>query len=249
VLSTLFKARIVLPSNLLVRSISSGSTCGFPPRLATASLASAIRTSTSIPSSAAATSFIICRFSTVFAWCRPGVSISTTCPSCRVTIPWMRLRVVWGFEVTIAIFCPTSRFTSVDFPAFGRPTMATNPARYPRFSFLSFTLCSLTLSSTRAHCGAGKLLHLHAQHLPLVGFQHLKPVSLKVKLVARRRHLSAYVAQQAGNRRHGFIGGFSEVHSQHLLNVLDAGASAHHHRTGSVAPPLPLVVRCFLAPF
>src|SRR6267154_2815963 len=39
----------------------------------------------------------------------------------------MRFRVVCGFEVTIAIFCPTSRFTSVLFPAFGRPTIATNP--------------------------------------------------------------------------------------------------------------------------
>src|SRR5713226_10062867 len=46
----------------------------------------------------------------------------------------MRLRVVWGFEVTIATFCPTSLFTSVDFPAFGRPTMATNPERKLFFS-------------------------------------------------------------------------------------------------------------------
>src|SRR5215470_18230928 len=107
----------------------------------------------------------------------------------------MRLRVVWGFEVTIATFCPTSRFTSVDFPAFGRPTIATNPARYPRFSFLSLTLCPLTLSSARMHRSAGQLLHLYTQHLALVGFQHLKPVSLKVILVARRRHLSAHVAQ------------------------------------------------------
>src|SRR5271167_804629 len=55
----------------------------------------------------------------------------------------MRLRVVCGFEVTIATFCPTNRFSSVDFPAFGRPMMATNPAR--RFlplvaSFLTDTI-------------------------------------------------------------------------------------------------------------
>src|ERR1700730_3260677 len=43
----------------------------------------------------------------------------------------MRFRVVCGFEVTIAIFCPTSRFTNVDFPAFGRPTIATKPALQP----------------------------------------------------------------------------------------------------------------------
>src|SRR5262249_30933356 len=47
----------------------------------------------------------------------------------------MRLRVVCGFGVTIAIFCPTRRFTSVDFPAFGRPRMATNPLRNVLFEF------------------------------------------------------------------------------------------------------------------
>src|SRR5258705_2339844 len=39
----------------------------------------------------------------------------------------MRLRVVCGFEVTTGILCPTRRFTSVLFPVFGRPTIATNP--------------------------------------------------------------------------------------------------------------------------
>src|SRR5580704_2655360 len=51
----------------------------------------------------------------------------------------MRLRVVCGLDVTIAIFCPTKRFRSVDFPAFGRPIMATNPERNPSF-FVSFSL-------------------------------------------------------------------------------------------------------------
>src|SRR5260370_18555939 len=41
----------------------------------------------------------------------------------------MRFRVVCGLDVTIAIFCPTRLFRSVDFPALGRPTMATKPAR------------------------------------------------------------------------------------------------------------------------
>src|SRR5258707_10549923 len=41
----------------------------------------------------------------------------------------MRFRVVCGLDVTIAIFCPTRLFSSVDFPALGRPTMATKPAR------------------------------------------------------------------------------------------------------------------------
>src|SRR5229473_1383734 len=52
----------------------------------------------------------------------------------------MRFRVVCGFDVTIAIFCPTSRFTSVDFPAFGRPTIATNPDRWPALLVSSASL-------------------------------------------------------------------------------------------------------------
>src|SRR5271170_6193714 len=39
----------------------------------------------------------------------------------------MRFRVVCGFGETIETLRPTSVFTSVDLPAFGRPTIATNP--------------------------------------------------------------------------------------------------------------------------
>ena len=46
-----------------------------------------------------------------------------------LTMPWMRLRVVCGLRVTIASFSPTSALSSVDFPAFGRPMMETNPER------------------------------------------------------------------------------------------------------------------------
>src|SRR5258706_444577 len=53
----------------------------------------------------------------------PGVSMKTIWPSGCVTMPWMRLRVVCGFEVTMAIFWPTSRLRRVDLPAFGRQVM------------------------------------------------------------------------------------------------------------------------------
>src|ERR1700675_4794163 len=64
----------------------------------------------------------------------------------------MRLRVVCGLEVTIAIFCPTSRFTSVDFPAFGRPRIATKPERniFPS-AFFEFLLRG-SRSATQASC-------------------------------------------------------------------------------------------------
>src|SRR5688572_3779797 len=49
------------------------------------------------------------------------------CASGVVTTPCMEVRVVCGLSATIATFCPTSAFSRVDFPAFGRPTMETNP--------------------------------------------------------------------------------------------------------------------------
>src|SRR5205085_8027288 len=39
----------------------------------------------------------------------------------------MRLRVVWGLFETMETFWPRMRFSSVDLPAFGRPTRATTP--------------------------------------------------------------------------------------------------------------------------
>src|SRR5262245_61069675 len=67
--------------------------------------------------------------------CMPGVSSSTIWPSggsLRWSTARIRLRVVCGLSETIATFWPTSRFTSVDLPTLGRPTMATNPKRNER---------------------------------------------------------------------------------------------------------------------
>ena len=41
----------------------------------------------------------------------------------------MSRRVVCGLSETIATFWPTSAFTRVDLPTFGRPTTATMPER------------------------------------------------------------------------------------------------------------------------
>src|SRR4051812_44252124 len=43
----------------------------------------------------------------------------------------MRWRVVCALREVMLIFCPTSAFSSVDLPTFGRPTMATSPQRRP----------------------------------------------------------------------------------------------------------------------
>src|SRR5581483_1501214 len=57
----------------------------------------------------------------------PGVSIRITCAPGRLAIPRMRLRVVCGAGATMETFSATQAFVSVLLPAFGRPTMATNP--------------------------------------------------------------------------------------------------------------------------
>src|SRR5580700_6247832 len=57
----------------------------------------------------------------------PGVSRNTICASGRVTTPCMAARVVCGFSETMESLLPTSRLSSVDLPAFGRPTIDTNP--------------------------------------------------------------------------------------------------------------------------
>jgi hypothetical protein len=57
------------------------------------------------------------------------VSTKTICASRELRIPVIRLRVVCGRGETIASFSPTSRFRSVDLPAFGRPTRETKPER------------------------------------------------------------------------------------------------------------------------
>src|SRR5271167_896740 len=166
--STLFNARIVFPRNRLARSRRNSSACGC------VRLASTISSRTSMPSRAAATSCIIWRPSAESGECSPGVSIKTICPSGRVTIPWMRLRVVCGFEVTIATFCPTKRFNSVDFPALGRPTIATNPDRYfslgplfsstpPLFSVLSVVSAASAVSAKCLLFGILLLYHWQLQ--------------------------------------------------------------------------------------
>ncbi len=61
-----------------------------------------------------------------FGFKSPGVSIKTSCVSPSVSTPVMRVRVVCGFEETIATFLGSIAFKSDDFPTLGLPTMAIN---------------------------------------------------------------------------------------------------------------------------
>src|SRR4030042_5139624 len=63
----------------------------------------------------------------------PGVSRKIICPAAWFLIPRMRLRVVWGLLDMMAIFSPKRKLRRVDFPAFGRPMMETNPDLNPLF--------------------------------------------------------------------------------------------------------------------
>ena len=59
---------------------------------------------------------------------KPGrVQQRQTGSSPRLTMPQMRLRVVWGLLVTMAIFSPTSALSRVALPTLGRPTMVMIP--------------------------------------------------------------------------------------------------------------------------
>ena len=60
---------------------------------------------------------------------KPGVSTKTNWVSSTVRMPVMRWRVVCALSEVMLIFCPTSAFSSVDLPTFGRPTIATRPQR------------------------------------------------------------------------------------------------------------------------
>ena len=56
-----------------------------------------------------------------------GVSMKTTWASGVVRTPWICVRVVWGLSATMETFWPTRAFSSVDFPALGRPRIETKP--------------------------------------------------------------------------------------------------------------------------
>ena len=57
------------------------------------------------------------------------MSRNTICVVVVVRTPRICVRVVCGRSETIDTLRPTSWFTSVDFPTFGRPTSETNPDR------------------------------------------------------------------------------------------------------------------------
>ncbi len=78
---------------------------------------------------ASSTAACIRRVSESKGFWKPGKSSSTTCTPGRSTTAVMRRRVVCGWSDTMLTLRPTRLLTSVDLPALGRPSTATNPER------------------------------------------------------------------------------------------------------------------------
>ena len=120
--STLLSARI----GRTLRACSSRSTTNSIAR-AGRPVASTTSTTTSASRSASMAASTIRRFIRCIGLWMPGVSMNTICAAGVLRTPTMRWRVVCGLSETIATFWPTKRLSSVDLPAFGRPTSATKP--------------------------------------------------------------------------------------------------------------------------
>ena len=91
-----------------------------------ASTSSTVMSASAAPLHAALT---MARSSLRFGAKMPGVSTSRIWLAPRMRMPRTRNRVVCAFGLTMDSFAPVSRFSSVDLPAFGAPTMAANPQR------------------------------------------------------------------------------------------------------------------------
>src|SRR5438105_15658024 len=87
----------------------------------------------------------------------PGVSTNTICAPGTLRTPWMAVRVVCGRGATIASLVPNSAFSSVDFPALGRPRIETKP-----------DLCFMSFASL-LFCGLGDA---HLVDTQVIGGQH-----------------------------------------------------------------------------
>src|SRR5579859_5032191 len=106
--------------------------------------------------------------------------MKTICAPGRFTIPRIRFRVVWGTAVTMETLAPTRAFTRVLFPAFGRPTMATNP-----------DLWGSAFGMVWNFRGRGrKYFKANLQDRPLISFQHFKSQSIFLHFLALRGNVS-----------------------------------------------------------
>src|SRR5512135_3377674 len=124
----------------------------------------------------------------------PGVSTNTIWAPGSFSTPWMAVRVVCGRGATIASLVPSSAFNSVDFPALGRPRIATNPA-------LCFTF--------------GCLHYPHLIHAKVVGRQHLDLDAVAFGFFANCGHMPQPLGDEPADG--GRFGAFLRTKSDQIL--------------------------------
>src|ERR1043165_8146020 len=171
-----------------------------------ASPASEIMATTSASARLARTTSIIRTFSLCSGLWMPGVSRNAIWPRSSLRMPTMRLRVVCGLAETMETLRPRMRFSSVDLPALGRPTMATMP------DFFSSLTLPLRIGG-----------HAHAVDAPAVGAGDGELESVLAHLVADLRDASERGEDQA---RHGLVVVARQLGVEHLLQVVDAKQAA-----------------------
>src|SRR5215471_13328016 len=101
----------------------------------------------------------------------------------------MRVRVVCGFSVTMAIFSPTNALSNVLLPALGRPIMETKPER-------KAILCRGLRGLRRLPRPA----HAHFAHLALCGLQDFKAQAVILNDFTRLRNASSQRTHQPADR-------------------------------------------------
>src|SRR5262245_60382558 len=127
----------------------------------------------------------------------PGVSTKTICPSGRVTMPLMRVRVVCGLAETAAMCSPTSAFSRVDLPALGRPMRAAKPDLCPDSLISEFAIPLAVgahggdrFSHFNFLIGRGNwFLNSHPRDAAFVGFDHFEAQPVEFNTLAHRRQV------------------------------------------------------------
>src|SRR5687768_2762482 len=105
-------------------------------------------------------------------------------------MPTIRVRVVCGLLETMASFSARSRLSSVDLPALGRPTSATEPERGPPEDTPgSANLAPLLLRG-------GQALDAHPARAPVVGALHHEAQPLHLDRLAHARHVPEQAERQ-----------------------------------------------------
>src|SRR5688500_6141046 len=127
----------------------------------------------------------------------------------------MRWRVVCGLSETIASFTPTRRLSSVDLPAFGRPTSATKPERVSALTVVLVTVERLELADA------------HAVNAPALGLEHLDGRAVELEALAHRRHAADAREHPAADRLESVR---LDLDAQTLGQVADADLRAEHVR-------------------